>query len=477
MNKKNFYKVFLPLVLIFILLTTPVIADTSTFTFTAPGDVVKEEEKSEALQRIERVMDTIKDDYYKDVKEEDLIEGAIKGMFEVLDQHSNYFTPEDYKEFMSDIKGEIVGIGVQIERRDERITVVAPIEGTPAYKAGIKTGDKIINVDGVDVSDYTPDKAANIIRGKEGTTVKIGIKRDGVQETIFYEFVREIIEIKSVKYEIKEGNIGFIRITQFSENTLDNFKIAVDEFKEKGIKGVVVDLRGNPGGLLDQVVEVCKLLVPKGPIVKIQMKGEIVETYDSELDTAPFKLVIITNGGSASASEIMAGAVKDTKTGIIVGEKTYGKGTVQHTMKLKGGGGAKITVANYLTPSGFSLDGIGITPDIEVKVKDDSAAVEYVPIKGDRSIKSGIIGLDVLGVQQRLSALGYDIKKQDGIFGEMTRTALLKFQKDNSLKPDASVDPDDLKTLQSKLEEKLTKGDPQLDRAMVEMKKMLEIGQ
>jgi carboxyl-terminal processing protease len=468
--KRSYHKVILTLILIFSMLITSVIADTS-FTFTAPGSEV--EQKSEAAQKIEMMMDIIKSEYYKDVKEEDLLSGALKGMFETLDPHSTYFTPEDYAEFMSDLKGEIVGIGVQIERRDDRITIVAPIEGTPAFKAGLKTGDKIISVDGVDVTDYTPDKAAKIIRGEEGTTVKIGVIRAGVKDTINFEFIRELIEINPVKYEIKEGNIGYLRISEFSENTFDNFAKAVDEFNKKGVKGVVIDLRGNPGGLLNQVVDVCKLLIPKGPIVKIQVKNEVVETYESELEKAPFKLVVLTDGGSASASEIMAGAIKDSKTGILVGEKTYGKGTVQNTMRVEGGGGVKLTIANYLTPSGFSLDGIGIIPDIEIKASAANETTEYAPIKGDRSIKDGIIGLDVLGVQQRLSALGYDIKKQDGIFGGMTRTTLLKFQKDNSLKLDASVDADDLKILQNKLEEKLTKGDLQLDRAMVEIKKML----
>lgn len=470
--KKTLIKNFMSLVLIFCMLITPVMADTS-FTFTVPGP--EGEQKSEAAQKIEMMLDVIKDDYYKDVKEEDLLNGALKGMFETLDPHSTYFTTEEYKDFMNDIKGEIIGIGVQIERKDDRITVIAPIEGSPAFKAGLKTGDKIVEVDGTDISDYSPDKAARLIRGEEGTKVKIGVRRDGVKDIIYFEFIRELIEINPVKYEIKEDNIGYIRISEFSENTVDNFEAAVDEFIEKGVQGVVIDLRGNPGGLLDQVIDVCRLVIPKGPIVKIQVKNEIVETHDSELDKAPFKLVALINGGSASASEIMAGAIKDSKTGILVGEKTYGKGTVQHTMRVQGGGGAKLTVANYLTPSGFSLDGIGITPDIEVK--DDAAGIasEYAPINGDRSIKSGIIGLDVLGVQQRLSALGYDVKKLDGIFGGMTRTAVLKFQKDNGLKTDASIDADDIKTLQSELEEKLDSTDLQLDRAMVEMKKLLGV--
>lgn len=472
--KKTLVKNLTSLVLILCLLVTPVMADTS-FTFTVPGS--GDEEKSEAARKIEMMLDIIKGDYYKDVKEEDLLNGALKGMFETLDPHSTYYTDEEYKEFMVDIKGEVVGIGVQIERKDGRITVVAPIEGSPAFKAGIKTGDKIVNVDGTDISDYTADQAAKLIRGEEGAKVKIGIRRDGVKDIIYFEFTRELIEINPVKYEIKDGNIGYIRITEFSENTFDHFADAVNEFKEKGVEGVIIDLRGNPGGLLGQVIDVCKLLIPKGPIVKIQVKNEIVETYESELDKAPFKLVVLTNGGSASASEIMAGAIKDSKTGILVGEKTYGKGTVQHINRVQGGGGVKLTVANYLTPSGFSLDGIGITPDIEVKAAADNISVELAPIKGERSIKSGIIGLDVLGVQQRLNSLGYKIEKLDGIFGGATKSAVLKFQKDNGLKQDASVEADDIKILQSKLEEKMNKADPQMDRAMVEIKKMLGIRQ
>ncbi len=468
--RKSIQKTFISIVLILSLLTTAVAAD--TFTFQAPGN--GEEQKSEAAVKIEMMMDIIKSDYYKDVKEEDLINGAIKGMFETLDPHSTYFSEKEYNEFMSDITGEIVGIGVQIEKKADGITVVAPIEGTPAYKAGIKTGDKLVSVDGTDITGYTADKAASLIRGKEGTSVKIGAKRDGAADIIYFELKREIIKINPVKYEIKDGNIGYLKITEFNENTSANAANAVAAFKAKSVKGVIIDLRGNPGGLLDEVVAVCKLLIPKGPIVKIQMKEGIVDTYDSELDKAPFKLVALVNGGSASASEIMAGAIKDSKTGILIGEKTYGKGTVQHTMRIPDGGGVKLTVANYLTPSDFSLDGIGLTPDIEVKANTANTAADYAAIKGDRSIKSGIIGLDVLGVQQRLSAIGYKIEKQDGVFGLQTKTAVLKFQKDNNLKQDASLEADDIKALQSKLEQKQTTSDPQLDRAMTEIKKMLQ---
>jgi len=470
--RKSIQKAFLSIALILVLLTTTVTAD--TFTFKSPGG---ETEKSETAEKIEMMMDVIKNEYYKDVKDEELLDGAIKGMFEVLDPHSTYFSEEEFNDFMTDLSGEIIGIGVQIEKKDNGVTVVAPIEGTPAYKAGIKTGDIIVDVDGTDILGYTTDKAAKLIRGEEGTSVKIGVRRDGISGIVYYELVREAIEINPVKYEIKDGSIGFLRITEFNQNTGKKVAEAVAAFEDRGVKGVIIDLRGNPGGLLDEVVDVCKLLIPKGPIVKIQEKDKITKTYDSELEEAPFKLAVLVNGGSASASEIMAGAIKDTKTGILIGEKTYGKGTVQHTMRVQGGGGAKLTIANYLTPSGFSLDGIGITPDIEVKANDANAAAGYAPIKGDRSIKSGIIGLDVLGAQQRLSNIGYDPKKLDGIFGPLTKAAVLAFQKENNLEQDASIDPEDIKVLQSKLAEKLSTNDPQLDRAITEIQKLLEAGQ
>jgi carboxyl-terminal processing protease len=227
-------KRILAIVLALIILSAPVFADT-TFTFRVPG--AEGEQKSEAAKKIEAIIDIIKREYYKDVKEEDLINGAIKGIFEALDSHSTYFSPEDYKEFMIDLEGEIVGVGVQIERRDGRVTVVAPIEGTPAYKAGIKTGDKIVEVDGTDITEYTTDQAANLIRGKEGTEVEIGIIREGSPEIIYYKLIREVIEIIPVKYEIKEGNIGYIRITEFSGKTYSSMVSIVNEFKEKGIKG------------------------------------------------------------------------------------------------------------------------------------------------------------------------------------------------------------------------------------------------
>lgn len=469
MKKNSIFKVVLSLIMVLTLITMPVLAD--GISFMVPGD--SEEEKSEAAQKIELMMSIIQEEYYKDVTEEELLNGALKGMLNVLDEHSTYYSPEEYKDFMSDVSGSIIGIGVTIEKRNGRITVVSPIEGSPAFEAGIKTGDKIIEVDGTDISDYSADAAAKLIRGEEGTTVKIGIQRDGVKDLVYFELVRESIKINPVSYEIKEDNIGYIRLTDFNDSSYEKMKEAVDFLKEKGIKGVIIDLRGNPGGYLDKVVDICRMLIPKGPIVKTQVKGEILETYYSDLEEAPFKLAVLVNGGSASASEILAGAVRDSNTGILIGEKTYGKGTVQNVSRLSDGSGVKLTVANYLTPSGFSLDGVGLTPDIEVKDNTSEIYAEVAQMSSDRTLKRGLIGVDVLGLQKKLSYLGYYKGIHDGSFGSGTRAAVLNFQKDNNLPQDAEMDANDLKVLDTKFVQTLQTQDPQLQRAIEELRKAI----
>jgi carboxyl-terminal processing protease len=456
--KKFKWKSAIAVVLALSLLTAPVLAEDNT---------------SNLLSKVEALITIIQTYYYKDVKVDDLINGAIKGMFGVLDKHSVYFTPEELKEFSSNINGEFAGIGVYIEKKDDYIRVISPIEGTPADKAGMKTGDLIIYVDGMDIKGFSTDKASALIKGEAGTKVKLGIKREGVKDIINLEITRETITVKSVNYEIKPDNIGYIRITQFNGHAYDGIVKALNEFKAKNVKGIVIDVRDNPGGLLDEVVNVCKLLIPKGPIVSIKYKNQPEETYSSELDKAPFKIVMLVNGGSASASEIMAAAIKESGTGKLVGTKTYGKGTVQTVLSLTDGSGMKITVANYLTPKGFILDGIGIMPDFEVQNTSIDTVKDFAALDGQRPIKYKLIGLDVLGVQQRLKALGYNISSTDGIFGKGTLAAVQKFQKDNKLKVDGSIDSDDIKVLNDKFNAAISSKDPQMDRAILELKKML----
>lgn len=431
---------------------------------------------------LESLMDIIKSDYYKDVDDETLIRGAIDGMFKTLDPHSNYMDQEEFKELNAFTSGEFGGIGVSIEKKDDKITVVSPIDGTPAHEAGLNTGDVIVSVDDVDVKDYSLDKAVTLIRGEAGTKVKLGIIKAGKQDITYVELIRAIIKIESVKKEtpygkkaedeIKDKNIGYIRLTEFNDNTYDDFMEDIKQYKEEGKKGIIIDLRNNPGGLLDSVVDICKEIIPEGPIVHIDAKGEANdETYFSKLKNPPFKIAVIVNGGSASASEILTGAVKDSKIGIIVGTKTYGKGTVQNILFLTNGGGVKITIAEYMTRDKIHIDGKGIEPDIKVEPTGEEALAE---VKAGRDIHFGTVGLDVYGIQQRLINLGYKIKP-DGIMGKATLGAANKLLKDNNLPQVQYLSKATQQKIIELYNQNVTKTikDTQLEAAIKELQKLL----
>ncbi|MCK9218277.1 MAG: S41 family peptidase [Firmicutes bacterium] len=439
--------------------------------------------QSDTINTIGSLMEIIKEDYYKDIDDETLIRGAIDGMFKSLDPHSTYMDPKEFKELNEFTSGEFSGIGVSIERKDDRITVVSPIEGTPAHEAGLNTGDIIISVDDTDIKDYALDKAAALIRGETGTKVKLGVIKADTQNTIYIELTRTIIEIESVKYEtpygrkaeveIKDKSIGYIRLTEFNEHTYRDFKKSIDKYKEENKTGLIIDIRNNPGGLLDSVVNVCKLIIPEGPIVHIDAKGtKNDETYSSELKKPPFKLAILINGGSASASEILAGAVKDSKIGITVGTKTYGKGTVQNIMQLTNGGGVKLTIAEYMTRNKINIDGKGIEPDI--KVEPMNPQNNLITLNIDRDIKNDTIGLDVYSIQQRLINLGSDIVL-DGIMGKRTLKAVNELLQENNLPAVSYLNKD----TQQKIIELYNKNivdkikDNQLEAAIKELQKIL----
>lgn len=434
------------------------------------------------IETLESLMDIIKSDYYKDVDEATLIRGAIDGMFGTLDPHSVYMDPEEFKELTSFTSGEFGGIGVSIEKRDGKITVVAPIEDTPAEKAGLNTGDVIVSVDDTDLKDYTLEKAVTLIKGDPGTKVKLGVIKAGTSEVIYIEITRALIKIESVKKKtpfdrnsedvIKDPRIGYIRLTEFNDNTYDDFKEAIEGYKAEGKKGLIIDLRSNPGGLLSSVIDICKEIIPEGPIVHIDAKGEANdEVYDSTLENPPFKLVVIVNEGSASASEILTGAVKDSKAGVIVGTKTYGKGTVQNIMYLTNGGGIKMTIAEYLTRNKINIDGIGIEPDVVVELPKQE---ELAPVKMDRDIALGTIGLDVYGIQQRLNNLGYQLKT-DGIMGKGTLAAVNKLLKDNNLPEVKTLTKDTQKKILDLYTQNITNNikDTQLEAAITELQKLL----
>ena len=327
------------------------------------------------------LQEIVEDDFYKDTSDDDLVQGAIKGMFSGLgDVYSQYYTKDEFETLKEQTSGSFVGIGVYISPTsdDDYITIIAPIEGSPAEKAGIKAGDKIVKVDGNNVYTDDSDKAISMIKGKAGTTVKLTIKRGNEEFDI--DIKREEIISKSVEGKVLDDSIGYIKITSFNENTCDEFTEALNSLKKENIKGLVLDLRNNPGGLLDVCSEIADELIGEGTIVYTKDNKGNKEYLKSDKDKLGLPIAILVNEGSASASEILTAAIVDNNEGIAIGTTTFGKGLVQSVRELKDGTGYKLTTAQYFTPNGDYINGKGIEPKIVEKdeSKQLDKAVEWL---------------------------------------------------------------------------------------------------
>lgn len=319
------------------------------------------------------VFQYIKDKYPFEIENKDLMEGALKGMLQSIDPYSDYYTPEETIDLYKDMLGTFSGIGVYIEEKDSYINIIDVIKNSPAEKAGLKKGDIIISIDDKDIKGITVNEASRLIKGPIGTKVKLGIIRESnnlpTLPQLYIDVIRGTVNINPVEYKVIENNIGYIKLSEFSQSSAKEMKKALDSLDKAGIHNIILDLRNNPGGLLDQVIEISKNFIPKGPIVHIKEKNKDLVTYISTLDKPKFKLVVLVNEYSASASEIFAGAVKDTKAGTIIGTKTFGKGIVQTLLPISNGGLVKLTTAYYLTPNLNYIHGSGIQPDMIVENK------------------------------------------------------------------------------------------------------------
>ena len=329
-------------------------------------------EKTTDLLRFFGVMRMIETRYVSDVDSSTLMDGAIDGMVKSLgDPHSMYMKTSLYKSLKEHTAGTFGGIGVTMGFKDDKVTIMSVLEGTPGEKVGLKVGDEILSVDGTPVTEYQPEEVALHIRGEAGTEVKLMIHR-AEEEDKEYTIERDMIKVRSAKGKLlDDSNLGYIRIASFGENTGDEFKEEYNKLKDSGMTGLILDLRQNPGGLITSCVEVADMLVPKGNIVSVVQRDGSRESYDSDLEEAPYPLVVLIDGNSASASEILAGALQDREAATIVGTKSYGKGSVQVVVPLFHNDGLKLTIAKYYTPSGKCIDGIGIEPDITVNLPED----------------------------------------------------------------------------------------------------------
>ena len=327
----------------------------------------------EDLKLFSDVIHIIQKDYVEETKSKDLIYGAIKGMLETLDPHSAFMSPSMFKEMQEETKGRFEGLGIEITLKDGVLTVVSPIEDTPAFKAGIQAGDQILKIDGESTKNFTLMDSVKRLRGPKGSKVTITIMREGLTKPKDFTLVRDVIPIRSVRYELLDKNYGYIRISQFQDKTDSDFEKAMKALEEESkgkLYGLVLDLRNNPGGLLDQAVKISDRFIDSGTIVSIDGRREEVKqkwVAHPEGTMPRYPLVVLVNGGSASGAEIVAGAIQDHGRGILVGTQTFGKGSVQTIIPLKDGAGLRLTTARYYTPNGRSIQAKGIVPDIIVK--------------------------------------------------------------------------------------------------------------
>ncbi|MGE8206943.1 S41 family peptidase [Heyndrickxia sp. NPDC080065] len=407
------------------------------------------------LAKIAQAFDLIKGSYIEKVDESKLVEGAIQGMVSTLnDPYSVYMDANTASQFNDSLDSSFEGIGAEVTIKDGKILIVAPYKNSPAEKAGLKPKDQIIKIDGINVEGFDLYQATTKIRGKKGTTVTLEIKREGVIDPLQFEVKRDEIPMDTVFSNMKhEGSksIGYIEITQFSKNTADDFKLELSKLEKQKMDGLIIDVRGNPGGFLLSVQKILDVLVTNHkPYFQIQQRdGEKLPYYSKLTQNKPYPIVVLVDEGSASASEILAGALKEAEGYTLIGEKTFGKGTVQEAVSMGDGSTIKLTMFKWLTPNGNWIHHKGITPNIEIKQPD----YFYIhPLEVRKTIFLDMNNDQVKIAQQMLEGLGYATGRNDGYYDTKTERAVKAFQNQVQLPATGEIDT---KTAQL-LEEEIT---------------------
>ena len=360
MKKK--FRIFLTLILFFI----------SSYKIYANAS---EEDVYDKIDLFGEVLDKINKEYVEEVNQSDAMDAAINGILQSLDPYSSYMSPEVLKEMQTETSGEFGGLGIEVGMEAGVVKVITPIDNSPAYKAGVKAGDYIVKINDIQVQGKTLTEAVDLMRGTVGSELEITVRRRGVKKSIIFKITREIIKVASVKSELFDNKVGYIRLTSFNENSSEQIKEKIKTFKKKNkVEHFILDLRNNPGGLLSQAIKISDFFLNNGEIVSTKnrkgkenrkwfaKRGDIING-----DT----LIVLINYGSASASEIVAGALKDHKRAILIGENTYGKGSVQSIIPLNNKGAIRLTVSKYYLPSGKSISEVGVIPDIEIAEEND----------------------------------------------------------------------------------------------------------
>ena len=336
----------------------------SSFSISAETDIYKK------IDLFGEVLEKINEEYVDEIDQSESMDSAINGLLQSLDPYSAYMSPEIFNEMQTETSGEFGGLGIEVGMESGVVKVISPIDDTPASRAGIKAGDYIVKIEDTQVQGKTLSEAVDLMRGPVGSSIELTVRRKGVKKALKFDIKREIIQIQSVKTDLLENNIGYIRLTSFNENSSDQIENKIKNLEKKqGVKAYILDLRNNPGGLLSQAIRISDFFLDNGEIVstKSRQASENRKWFAKKGDLTNGKtLIVLINYGSASASEIVAGALKDHKRAIILGENSYGKGSVQSIIPLKNKGAIRLTVAKYYLPSGKSISEVGVSPDIEI---------------------------------------------------------------------------------------------------------------
>lgn len=419
------------------------------------------------FDRLELVYTLVQQRHLKGVDMDTFMEGAIKGALDTLDDpYTDYFSPADWSAFLTSLDGDFSGIGAYLGEETEYVVISSPIKGSPAEKAGLQAGDRILKVNGASMLGLSTERAVTLIRGEAGTTVTLEIERPSEQRTFTVTITRAQISLPDLEYELLDGGIGYLALYNFGTDTDTQFWEAMADLKEQGAKALVLDLRDNGGGYVDVALSIAGGWVPKGEpvLTEVTKDGEYRLLSPGGLIELP--TAVLVNGGTASASEILAGAIQDWKAGMLIGTQTFGKGTVQELRSLGDGDGLKVTIAEYLSAKGRPVNKVGLTPDVEIKPLAVTQPLLAPLDLGGKVLSSGQTGLNVLRLQEKLQYLGFQ-PETTGWFGHLTERALLAFARSQGLPANAPV-------ADKALVERLNKAVQEKVAAEVEVDRQLE---
>ncbi|MBH9965959.1 S41 family peptidase [[Bacillus] enclensis] len=433
--------------------------------YSGNGDV------ADKLHKVEVAYDLISEKFFQDVNKGELVEGAIQGMLKTLnDPYSVYMNAETASQFNDALDSSFEGIGAEVTMMDGKLVIVAPFKNSPAEEAGLKPNDRIVKIDGSSIDGLDLYEATLKIRGKKGTEVKLELLREGVSEPIEVSVKRDEIPVETVHSDLKKVNgtkTGYIQITTFSENTAADFKKQLAELEKDKVKGLVIDVRGNPGGLLSSVEQILQEFVTgKKPYIQIQERnGEVMKSFSDKKEKKAYPVVVLIDEGSASASEILAGALKETEGYPLIGTKSFGKGTVQQAVPMGDGSNIKLTMYKWLTPNGNWIHKKGIRPDVAVK----QPAYYYAhPLQIEKPLKPEMNNEQVKNAQEMLKGLGFMLDRSDGYYSKKTEQAVKEFQIQQGLDSNGIIDSKTAEHLQAEIYQQIQneKNDLQLQAAI-----------